>query len=393
MKTNHHKKTIHHSVMACLFTFFVINNVYGQLNTLYFQGGESGDNWPYTSNGASAAVTGYATMASNKKSGTTSLAVGGNNSSGGNCITGGATGNGPNMAHTFNFADVDISSTNTVTRTLSFWYGNYFPTCNGTGWDGGENLIFTPYHDGVPQSPQTIVVGVNNNIQSIQSQSFSYNIPAGINNFSFVLSITTNRNDEYLFLDNVLLESPTPLPVILVSFEGYAEQHIARLSWSTTYEENNLGFEIEKSLDGFTFETIGLVLGAGNSSNRHNYSFHDTLFSHKAYYRLKQIDHNGQFSYSEIIYLTVQTESKLLQIYPVPSAGPIFLKTYIEEQGILSIELLDLLSKVHSRQELQVEKGLQIIETNLSGLESGRYFMVIGFPSGERQLRTIQITP
>ncbi len=252
-------------ILIGFFSCFFMATISGQSVTIAFQGGEDSDNWGYTSNGASAAVVGYATLSGNKKSGTTSLAVGGNNSSGGDCISGCCTGNGPNMAHGFTFDDLDISASNTQTRTLSFWYGNYQPqSCSGPGWDASENLIYTPYHDGVAQASQSIVNGGSNLSVPINSSFFTSTIPPGVNTFHFTLSITTNRNDEHLYLDNVLLTSPDPLPVHLLSFSGDEEEGITKLYWSTASEKNNSGYEIEKSADGITFYKIGFVKGNVN---------------------------------------------------------------------------------------------------------------------------------
>lgn len=173
---------------------------------LAFQGGEPGDAWSYTSTLASAIAIGEAAQAPNKTTGTTSLVVGGN-TGGGSCFSGGS-GNGPSTPRTFTFSSVDISSSNESTRTLTFNWGNRFPSCNGTGWDAGENLVFTPYHNGVAQAPVTIVAGNNNAAYSIQSNQYTWTIPPCINSFSFVVSVTTNRADELLFLDDVRLTAP-----------------------------------------------------------------------------------------------------------------------------------------------------------------------------------------
>jgi gliding motility-associated-like protein len=175
--------------------------------TLAFQGGETGDTWTFTSTGAATFAETESFQAPNKVTGTRSLVVGGN-TGGGNCF-GSTSGNGAAVARTFSFTAFDISSSNESVRTLRFNWGNRFPGCNGTGWDAGENLVFTAYHDEVQQMPSaTLAVGSGNAQYSIQSNQFVYQIPACVNSFRFTLSITTNRADELLFIDNVTLTAP-----------------------------------------------------------------------------------------------------------------------------------------------------------------------------------------
>ena len=174
--------------------------------TLAFQGGEPGSTWNYTSSGTDATAAAQAFLTGNIVAGTQSIVVGGN-TGGGSCIDGGS-GSGASVARFFNFEAIDISSSNQYFRTLNFFYGNRLPVCVGTGWDAGEDLIFTAFHDGVAQAPVTLVVGTNNLVVQIQQNQYTHVIPPCVSTFSFNISITTNRRDELLFLDNVMLTTP-----------------------------------------------------------------------------------------------------------------------------------------------------------------------------------------
>ena len=90
------------------------------------------------------------------------------------------------------------------------------------------------------------------------------------------------------------------LPVDLVSFEAEREGDNIKLNWSTASEESNDYFEIQKSYDGEVFTPIGYVDGAGNSNAVLDYSYTDSE-TNKAYYRLKQLDYDGEFEYSDIV--------------------------------------------------------------------------------------------
>lgn len=111
------------------------------------------------------------------------------------------------------------------------------------------------------------------------------------------------------------------LPVRLISFEGKLNvAGLAELHWKTAEEVNNLGFEIQKSHDGKTWDLIGWVDGAGSSEVQHTYKFVDQDFSTTSYYRLRQVDLDDSFTYSKIVCVIPEKESlERLYVYPNPS--------------------------------------------------------------------------
>lgn len=113
----------------------------------------------------------------------------------------------------------------------------------------------------------------------------------------------------------------SPLPVELAYFNGkIIDFNDAVLSWETFSEKNNKGFEIQRSTDGKNFETIGFVNGNGTTQNASAYRYMDeNLASGKWYYRLKQMDFDGQFEYSSIIILEVEKGFDVLKVYPNPT--------------------------------------------------------------------------
>lgn len=197
-------------IVIFLIALFTVTTITNAQITVGFQGGEPGDAWAYTSTGASATGQTEALQAPNIISGAHALVVGGLGS-GGSCIDGGS-GNGPSMDHVFTFSPLDISSSSFFSRTLTFSWGNRFPACSGTGWDGGDNLTFIPYHDGVAQPEITLVTGSGDATYSIQSNQYSWSVPACVTNFHFELKLTANRRDEFLFIDNVRMTSPALNP-------------------------------------------------------------------------------------------------------------------------------------------------------------------------------------
>ncbi|MCK7526061.1 MAG: hypothetical protein MZV64_54870 [Ignavibacteriales bacterium] len=95
---------------------------------------------------------------------------------------------------------------------------------------------------------------------------------------------------------------PSVIPVELESFTASVSDKQINLNWITATELNNSGFEIEKSTDNFIWNKIGFVNGKGTTTDKSYYSFNDNNpIDGKSYYRLKQIDYDGTFTYSSIV--------------------------------------------------------------------------------------------
>ncbi len=130
----------------------------------------------------------------------------------------------------------------------------------------------------------------------------------------------------YLDWDDAGLDQYLPLPIQYLealNVKEYNKQVI--LHWATATEENNNRFEIERSRDGIEWKNIGTVKGAGNSILPCYYSFKDTHPQDINYYRLKQIDYNGKFSYSGIAFYSMD-KNTYCNIYPNPSSDYIRIK-------------------------------------------------------------------
>ena len=121
--------------------------------------------------------------------------------------------------------------------------------------------------------------------------------------------------DESISLDNVIISGNIILPVELVSFSAESNQTGNLLRWATASEINNSHFEIERSQDGQSFTKIGTVAGQGHSNELMQYTYYDKSAFPASYYRLKQVDFNGQFEYSSI---RMAQGPQSTSIYPNP---------------------------------------------------------------------------
>jgi len=122
------------------------------------------------------------------------------------------------------------------------------------------------------------------------------------------------------------------LPVTLTTFSGKTSSEGNLLTWKTTSETNNKGFQIERSADAKTFENIGFVDGMGDNRGDKTYTFLDAKPYFKTYYRLKQLDWDGKSEYSRII--TVKQDKTKLSVYPNPAKSEFFVSGLDREEAV-----------------------------------------------------------
>ena len=186
------------------------------------------------------------------------------------------------------------------------------------------------------------------------------------------------------YLDNVILTCEgVLLPVDLNMFRvSEHDFHTAKLEWSTLTEFNNAGFQIEKSLNGVDFDSIGFVQGNGTSSVSHFYHLYDNNFFATSYYRLKQLDITGKSGYSNIISLesNLQTHT-IIQLYPNPASELITLSC-VGNDPIISYTIKDISGKSKMKQSLQSNTGTYETSIPIQFLENGIYIFVCNTMSG-----------
>lgn len=109
------------------------------------------------------------------------------------------------------------------------------------------------------------------------------------------------------------------LPVEMLYFEGVEDRGVVDLDWATSTEIDNDYFEVQRSQDGRDWDVIGIVTGAGSTVEQQDYDFRDFKpYVGSSYYRLRQVDFDGQFEYTEIVLVTVNLEPISFNVYPNP---------------------------------------------------------------------------
>lgn len=185
---------------------------------------------------------------------------------------------------------------------------------------------------------------------------------------NFGLTLNGIQTSNCYWVAKVCIPPSVPLAVKLDSFQVKNTRQINLLTWNTKSEINNDRFEIEKSSDGFDFEKIGFIKGKNHASN---YSFKDENPKKINYYRLKQIDFDGRFEYSEVI--SIKNEDYFEEkIYPNPFVDYINIKTKKTE-----ISIIDIFGKIIFYRKIENDE-INSIQIDLSNLNSGIYFLRLG---------------
>lgn len=182
------------------------------------------------------------------------------------------------------------------------------------------------------------------------------------------------------------LNSTNPLPVELLDFNAVVQNSTVKLSWITASETNNDFFELERSSDGITFQSIGRVKGAGNSTDVRNYSWIDTApLKNISYYRLKQTDFDGTSNYSAIKMVNITKElvsENDIVVYPNPIIGQSFNISFTdfeklsEDSSVIMVKLYDEIGRMVYEGELPFTKNDNVINISVDNkLKSGIYIL------------------
>jgi hypothetical protein len=162
------------------------------------------------------------------------------------------------------------------------------------------------------------------------------------------------------------------IPVEFMSFTGYWEESGIMLEWTTGSESNNYGFEIEKRLEGNAFIKIGFIKGSGTTFSAVNYKFKDVnVDPGRHYYRLKQIDSDGQITYSKIISVDVNVTLRynLFPNYPNPFNPTTTIQYDLSKYVYIEIVIIDRLGR-YVRTLIAQEKPAGHHQVTWNGLDN-----------------------
>lgn len=177
---------------------------------------------------------------------------------------------------------------------------------------------------------------------------------------------------------NAIDPANAPLPVELTSFTASYKNSEVMLSWKTETEVNNYGFNLEKRIGERDWDSIAFIEGHGNSNSPKEYNYSDKdLFAggSKFQYRLKQLDNDGTFEYSDVVEIeVVPGQYELSQNYPNPFNPSTTIRFSLPQAAQIKINLYNMLGElVKTLADGMYETGFHKLVVDASNLPSGTY--------------------
>ena len=169
--------------------------------------------------------------------------------------------------------------------------------------------------------------------------------------------------------------STTPLPVELRKFGVESQENVVAISWSTASETDNDFFTVQRSQDAQEFVDLFHISGAGNSNEVLHYDTVDQQpLAGQSFYRLKQTDFDGTYSFSPIKTVFRNIANTRFAVFPNPASGSVMIRSESDKFGETKFILVDTKGRIHLDIKVSFDPGTQINQLDLPNLPSGVYF-------------------
>ncbi|MDX5394927.1 MAG: T9SS type A sorting domain-containing protein, partial [Hymenobacteraceae bacterium] len=195
----------------------------------------------------------------------------------------------------------------------------------------------------------------------------------------YTVNITTTDSKGGTTTQAVIIEfkSVTALPVTLIKFTAKTVNQQVKLDWITASEKNNKHFVVERSQDGVTFEAIGTVNGNGTTNTTVMYSFTDKQpLQGQNYYRLMQVDYDGQFEYSSIVAVNLSS-TNMTEVYPNPAQHETTVRFFSQDKETVEITLTDMNGKQVMQSSVVTTAGVIEVQLQLDSINTGMYLIQV----------------
>ena len=263
----------------------------------------------------------------------------------------------------------------------SYQMTTYFTNAEASAWKSNTSQFLKNFNQ--IKSPNSISSGtVANTVYGTSpSVDSTYN--------GSELAITATYNTGFSGFGGGLTGSAGPLPAELIAFYGEREGSRSLLHWETASELNTSTFEIER-LNDTKFEYIGSVGAAGNSRSIRTYIYGDNLPSTdngKFTYRLKIVDHNEEYEYSNVLVLLEAPSLAPITIFPSPAKDVINIQLSNEINDKVDLKIINIKGEVVKK----LEDIAQNEKVSLTGIQSGTHFILFSRKGTPLETRKILI--
>ncbi len=212
------------------------------------------------------------------------------------------------------------------------------------------------------------------------------NNPAASENKKVVVSLSPSGDyviDNQYAVTGTILTTNAALPVQWLNFTAQKGNNSSiMLDWATSYDAKNKFFEVQRSADGLYFAPLGIVNADNHSGIAGAYTYTDASpVAGINYYRLKQVDKDGRYTYSKVVTMSISGSAALWQVYPNPAhnSTSLHINTNL---GKMDVQLVAAAGNVVYRNQLSTTISGQKLDIPLVNLPAGIYFLKVATAKG-----------
>ena len=277
----------------------------------------------------------------------------------------------------FNIADIDRSSSSTWDEVVITGYNGAIPVSNPS-----ISKLWNLFNGVISISGNTVTAGGGASSSSWLEQLGSVEVNFGNTMLTSInvrlraaSASTADPGDQEIAIGNITFQRATTLPLTLRSFNGALSNNTVKLNWETSQETNLDKYIVEKSSDGVNWQTLTTVI----ASNAPAYNAVDLSAGQINYYRLKQVELNGNFTYSQMIRIRNGEHEKLtLKIYPNPVISNASVNINSESKLAAHIKIYNQFGmQLQHLQRSLIAGSNNIPVQGLSALPAGTYIIVV----------------
>ncbi len=280
---------------------------------------------------------------------------------------------------------------NTTSDDYDFAFFGPYPNCGALG-----SPIRCSYSANSASFPNTGMNSALNLSTNTGSGNNGSDVTEGASGNGFTDELPVNTGETYLLViskwspggngfglnwnltNGASLDCAVPLPIELLTFNAEPENSSVRLNWITTTEINNDFFDIERSSNGIEFASIQKMRGGGNSTQMLNYNLTDyEPLQGTSYYRLKQVDFDGKYTYSDILPVKFSVSKQLCTIQPNPSTDKVEVVLYTSAEKVIPVRMINSMGAIVFEKGWPVHEGINRLPIDVAQFAKGVYFVTL----------------